>query len=81
MHLLYAALDRHVTTDRRSASTCHQYALGRLAAPSLVHERPDRTLILKDVLTLARRRRHRSGTVHGPPAEPPATRSWTRWAG
>jgi hypothetical protein len=46
---LYAALDRHVTSR-----TCHQHALRRPAAPSLVHERPKRTLILKDLLSRAK---------------------------
>jgi hypothetical protein len=47
---LYTALDRHVTPR-----TYYQYALRRPATPSLVHECPERTLILKDVLKGGRR--------------------------
>jgi hypothetical protein len=42
---LDTALDRHVTSR-----TCHQHALRRPAAPSLIQKRPERTLILKTFL-------------------------------
>jgi hypothetical protein len=41
---VYAAPDRHVP-----ACPCHQHGLRRPASPGLFHERPDRTLILKQV--------------------------------
>jgi hypothetical protein len=42
---LGTALDRHVTSR-----TCHQHALRRPAPPSLVQERPERTLISEHLL-------------------------------
>jgi hypothetical protein len=48
----YAALDRHVPS-----CPCHQHGLHQPASPSLVQQRPSRTLILKQVLSELHARR------------------------
>jgi uncharacterized membrane protein YoaK (UPF0700 family) len=58
----YAALDRHVPS-----CPCYQHGLHRPASPSLVQQRPSRTLILKQVLSEAvTTLRPEPGDRHGP---------------